>query len=330
MAEAAYCTYFDSGYLAQGRLLIESLRNCGDQSPVYVLALDESAHAAVASWGYRGVMPLHLDELESRFPELASAKSNRSRMEYYFTLTPLLVNYVLDLSARGAWVTYLDADMYFYSSTKPIYREVERASVAVVEHRFTWEQAWRLRYGRYNVAWVGFRNDVFGRDCARWWAEQCLDWCFDRVSGGRFADQGYLDDFPSKFSRVGVVGHPGADLAPWNLRGHDVSVNSDGLVTVDGHNLIFFHFHGLQRVDGRYYFKHIPYLARTSKEIRDGIYRPYCEKLESLQTRRESLSVPKTRAPTTSISRWPGRAGILRWLGRIRGDFVDVSAASIE
>ena len=330
MAGAAYCTYFDYRYLAQGRLLIESLRSCGDKSPVYGLALDEAAHAAVASWGYPDVVPLRLDELEFRFPELGSAKADRIQMEYYFTLTPWLVNYVLDLSAKNEWVTYLDADMYFYSSTEPIYRDLERASIALVEHRFTWEQGWRLRYGRYNVAWVGFRNDVSGRDAARWWALQCLDWCFDLVSDGRFADQGYLDSLPSRFSGVVVVGHPGADLAPWNLRRHEISVDSDGRVTVDGQGLIFFHFHGLQRVEGRYYFKHSPYLARTSKEIRDGIYRPYCEKLESLQTRLEITSVPQPRASTTAISHWLGRAAVLHWLGRLCGDFVDVSTGSSE
>ena len=38
----AYCTYFDSGYLSRGLALIESLRSHGDDSPVWVLALDDA------------------------------------------------------------------------------------------------------------------------------------------------------------------------------------------------------------------------------------------------------------------------------------------------
>lgn len=319
-----YCTYFDSAYLARGRVLIESLRRVGDRGTVYVLALDDAALAAVSQWTGLFVHAISLTEIEDAFPELLSAREGRTRMEYVFTLTPWLTRFVMEEAEEGTWVTYLDADMAFFSSTEPIYTHLVGGSVGIVEHRFTWEQHWRLKYGRFNVAWVGFRKDSDGTACLEWWSQRCLEWCSDEVSAGRFADQGYLDNFPQFFSGVVIVDAPGADLAPWNLRRHTVASDRGGQVLVDGEPLIFFHFHGLKHDAGRYSFKHVPYFARTTPAIREGIYRPYCMALESAIPLSDGSPVQMQRRQTFVSALQTGRAAALRWLGAVRGDFVDV------
>lgn len=326
MTDRNYCTYFDIAYAPRGRVLIESLRASGDFAVAYVLALDEEAFLEVSSWDQLNVQPLRLADLEAAFPQLAQAKADRSRMEYVFTLTPWLTQWVMSRIPQDTWVTYLDADMAFYSSTDAIYTELESASVGIVEHRFTREQAWRRKYGRFNVAWVGFRNDPRGLTCLKWWADCCLEWCRDEVSIGRFADQGYLDSFPDLFAGVGIISAPGADVAPWNLRRHKISLGPGGEPLVDGSPLIFFHFHGLKRDGGRYYFKHVPYFAKTTPAVRDAIYLPYCLALEAATpSDQRSLTVMDRRATLLSSLR-SGRAATLRWLAIRRGDYVDVGS----
>lgn len=325
MTGSVYCTYFDSAYASRGLVLVRSLRQVGDQARVIVLALDDVAHSVASSWAHLNVTAIRLRDLEEAYPALLTAKASRSRMEYVFTLTPWLTQWAMQQTDPGSWTTYLDADMGFYSGTDPIYSAVESASVAIVEHRFTREQAWRLKYGRFNVAWVGFRNDVRGRACLAWWAERCLEWCGDEVSKGRFADQRYLDRFPEMFRGVAIIHHPGVDLAPWNLRRHRLSRGASDEVLVDGEPLIFFHFHGLKSSGRRYYFKHLPYLARTTPIVRDMIYRPYCRDLSAASL---SLSgeapTPLDRRPTFSKSLRLGVGRLIRWLGDRRGDYVDV------
>jgi hypothetical protein len=320
----AYCTYFDSAYVPRGRVLIETLRRQGDDNPVHVLALDDAAFVEVSSWSDLGVCVLTLSELEEKFPQLIAARADRSRMEYVFTLTPWLTSWTMGEVAEGSWVTYLDADMAFFSSTSPIYEGLADASVGIVEHRFTWEQAWRRKYGRYNVAWVGFRNDDAGRGCLQWWADQCLDWCRDEVDNGRFADQGYLDRFPELFSGVKTIELPGADVAPWNLRRHHVSSSPNGDVLIDGQPLIFFHFHGLRIEGTRFHFKHVPYLAKTTRAIRDSVYRPYCEALLAATGPVSRSARVMDRRPTMLGSLKSGRVATIRWLGVRRGDYVDI------
>ena len=310
--------------MSRGRVLVQTLREQGDQGPIYVLALDTTSAEEVKTWADLNVITVSVDAVESDYPQLLEARADRSRMEYLFTLTPWLTRWVLDRALPCTWVTYLDADMAFFAPTDALYSAAAESSVMIVEHRFTWEQTWRQRYGRFNVGWVGFRNDDNGRACLNWWATSCLNWCFDEVSKGRFADQGYLNQFPS-FPGVFRLEHPGADLAPWNLRRHRLDSNAAGSIFVDGEPLVFFHFHGLRKIDGRYHFKHLPYLARTTSIVRDLVYRPYCERLEFAEryigTRANEILA---RRPTLASALRSRRSGLLRWLGERRGDYVDV------
>lgn len=325
MITNVYCTYFDIAYAPRGRVLIESLRTCGDDSPVYVLALDVETFNEVSSWSEPGIRPVNLSELEETYPQLTSARANRSRMEYVFTLTPWLALWAMGQVAEGSLVTYLDADMAFFSSTSPIYKILSDASVGIVEHRFTWEQRWRRKYGTYNVAWVSFRKDASGHACLQWWADQCLAWCYDEVDDGRFADQRYLDHFPELFSGISVIALPGADVAPWNLRRHAITTAADGSVLVDGEPLIFFHFHGLRLEGSRFHFNHVPYLARTTAVLRDLVYHPYCKALLRAGSCSSGTSAVMERRPTLLSSLKAGGSIVIRWLGVYRGDYVDVS-----
>jgi hypothetical protein len=327
VSTSVYCTYFDLAYAPRGRVLIESLRQQGDDGLVHVLTLDAETFDEVASWSGLNVRPLRLSDLEFVFPRLAAAAQDRSRMEYIFTLTPWLTLWVMDQVAEGSLVTYLDADMAFFSSTSPIYEELADASVGIVEHRFTWEQSWRRKYGTYNVAWVSFRRDKSGRACLQWWADRCLEWCRDEVNSGRFADQGYLDHFDELFAGVRVIHLPGADVAPWNLRRHSMTSSFDGRVLVDGEPLIFFHFHGLRLEGDRFHFKHVPYLASTTPTLKNLVYRPYCEALQAATKSLTEGAAAMERRPTLFASLKAGRAATLRWMGVRRGDYVDIRAS---
>ena len=280
----AYCTYFDSGYLSRGLALIESLRIHGDHAPIWVLALDQATLKYLETAQIPNVFTLTIADLEASEPRLFPLKTSRSRMEYYFTSTPLLVGWVLDQHENPAETTaiYLDSDLYFFDRPELVLDAMGTGSVGIIEHRYPPRLEKQLaKYGRFNVGWVAFRGDELGRVCLDWWAAGTLEWCSDVPRDGKYADQRYLDLFPEKFKGVVVLEPPGFNLAPWNTSRHHLTLGR-GSVIVDGRSsLVFFHFHGLRRVGSWYVTSQLIYGSRLSRILRERVYTPYLRQLEA-------------------------------------------------
>ncbi len=280
---------FDSGYLSRGLALIESLRRVGEDGDIWVLCLDDEAHAYLTEIGLIRVHLLSIAELEQATPGLAKTRDGRSRGEFIFTCTPALTTHVRDTDVSAEWVIYLDADLWFFSSPQHVFNEMGRGTVGIVAHRFPDRMRVLEKYGTYNVAWVMFGSDDEARRCLVWWRDRCIEWCFDVPSEGRYADQGYLDQFAQLFPNTVVVDDPGVNVAPWNLGRHDITV-AHGIPESDGHPIVFFHFHGLRRIGAWMYPNLFAYKTRLRPIVRDAIYAPYVEALHKIEQGRAEIS----------------------------------------
>lgn len=278
--ERIYCTYFDCGYLSRALTLFESLREHGDDSKIIVLALDSQVQEYFDRNPQANIEVISISVLEVFEPRLPSLKMSRSRMEYYFTCTPLLIKYALEKTSSTQTLSiYLDADLYFFENPGKVLAELSGADVGIIEHRYPAHRAKKLaKYGQYNVGWVGFRNTPAGRLVLDWYAEKTLEWCSDIPDSGRYADQGYLDWFP-EFEKVHVLPNPGFNLAPWNTSRHSLTLK-DGKVESDGSPLIFFHFHGVRKVGKRFTTSQLIYGSPLNKVLRKNIYQPYINRLD--------------------------------------------------
>jgi hypothetical protein len=287
-ANRSYCTYFDVGYLPRGLALIESLRRHGDDSDVWVLCLDDDTHTYITALADPAIHAISIADLESARPELLEVKSSRSSMEYYFTCTPQLVRHVMTAYGdEDRVIIYLDADLYFFDDPGLVLDALDDGAVGIIEHRYPPRLERRLRkYGRFNVGWVGFRNVPDGRECLDWWAASCLEWCSDTPDRGRYADQGYLDEFPERFQGVVVLEGAGLNLAPWNTGRHRLTgASGSSDVLVDDEPLVFFHFHGIKRTDGWFITSQLVYGDRMGGILRDRVYVPYLTRLEDATKR---------------------------------------------
>lgn len=247
------------------------------------------------------VIPVGLEELESYDSPLLALKGTRSTIEYYFTCTPSLPLYILRNWLEIPMVTYLDADLFFYHDPAPLFDEIAGNSIAIIEHRYASNLQHRLKYGRFNVGWLSFRNDEHGRGCLEWWRERCLEWCYDRVEHGLYADQKYLDLWPGLFSGLHIVQHKGANLAPWNISNYSISYRSKR-VWVDEQTLIFFHCHGFEQIASWLYDPHFAGCrAKLTKEIKHGIFAPYIRALISAGQMSSSFRSTATLPPGIRI-----------------------------
>src|SRR5439155_1321010 len=133
------------------------------------------------------------------------------------TCTPALPAFVLERWPEVDLITYLDADFFFFNDIEPAFAELAGSSIAITAHGFGPSLQKLEEFGRYNVGWVSFRRDKEGLRCLYDWRARCIEWCYDRLEGNRFADQKYLDEWPERFAGVLVFKHKGVNLAPWNV-----------------------------------------------------------------------------------------------------------------
>jgi hypothetical protein len=274
-----FCTYFDVRYLTRGLALYTSLRKHCPEFHLDILCLDDACRECLSRLSLPASRTLSLSELETADNELLTAKPTRSTREYFFTLTPSLAYYLLQNTPQGEFLTYLDSDLYFYSDPEPLFEELKAGSIAIIPHRFPKGTEHMKNNGIYNVGWVGFRNDTYGQECASWWRQCCLAWCRDRVEGDRYADQGYLNDWPKRFPRTVVIRHLGANVAPWNVGQYTIVKKGAGL-TVDASPLLFYHFHALHNITDTLFDSGLSkYGVELSDELRQLIYKPYLHEL---------------------------------------------------
>lgn len=243
---------------------------------LWVLCMSDECHRQLSALGLPGIEVLKLENLESYDADLAATSSTRSMIEYYFTCTPALMTWLMKTQREIETLTYVDADLYFFASPNFLFKEFEGSSILIVPHRFSERNRHLLKWGVYNVGWVSFRRDEAGLACLSWWRRSCLEWCHDFVDGDRFADQRYLDVFPSRFAGVQICGHPGINLAPWNLDNYVLSEGLYGEALVDGKPVIFFHFHRFRRIASFLWrTSHYEYGARLDRRVRRLLYARY-------------------------------------------------------
>lgn len=304
-AKRYYCSYFDRNYLARALVLLESLDRHETQDFCFiVVCLDEFTRLALRKLNHPRVLLLSRHDLERGDDALVGPRAERTLAEYFWTLSPTAILHALQHVPEGEPLIYLDADLCFYADPGEMLAEMDGHAVLIHEHRYApgFEHL-QAHSGRFNVGLMGFRNDSRGRAVLQWWRERCNEWCFARSEDGKFGDQMYLNDWPTRFDGVRVIEHPGAGVAPWNQTGLQFSVGHDAQgapqLRVNGRPLVFFHFHAQVPINPQAYVfikyagYRLPHLAVTMA------YVPYVQRQEHW------ADWLRSQVPTLCSGYWP-------------------------
>lgn len=267
-----FCTLFDSGYLLKGLAMLRSLKKHCPQAEVYVLCMDDQTQHILERLDLPFIHCIALREIEDE--ALVKAKADRGVAEYCWTLSPCLPWYVMQHQGHIDFITYVDADLLFYSDVEPLFEEIGDASIAIIEHRFTPRLKDREVNGRFCVEWVSFRRDEQGMACLARWREQCIAWCYYRLEDGKMGDQKYLDEWPDLYSSCHILMHPGAGIAPWNYAQYQFGRDCTGRITVQNLPLIFYHFHQFQMLDNGGFDRLSSFYTRVKTEP-NAVYSAY-------------------------------------------------------
>ena len=306
-----YVTYCDSNYIVRCVALIQSMqRHFNHDFRMYVVCLDEAAALVLDRLAFPQVKAISLSWVERYDEALLMAKTNRTHREYCWTLTPTVILRVSQLIPEGECLVYTDADTLYFADDSPVFSELGEGSVLIHSHRFAEvNRVEHERYGTYNVGLMVFRNNDEGRRVLRWWRARCIEWCHDYVDKGRYGDQAYLNDWPSRFSGVRVLEHKGAGTAPWNQIRYLFCEGSDGIIHVDEQELIHYHFHALSIIAPGVYQccrNFYPYKS----DVVETVYRHYAKAMDQaigmVRRKVDAGFVSGIRDPIQSVdSQWP-------------------------
>lgn len=293
-----YVTIFDSVFMPQGLALYSSLVKHAEPFKLWVICVDDLAKEYLDQRALEGIETIALRDVET--PDLLKVKTDRSRAEYCWTLTPFSPKFVFDRDPSVSRVTYLDADLFLLKNPKSIFTELDESkkSVLITDHAYDPEYDHSASSGQYCVQFMTFRRDESGERVRQWWQDRCIEWCYARAENGKFGDQKYLDSWPKLFEQeVHVLSKLDAILAPWNARRFPYS------------SAIAWHFHGFRVLDDGEYLLHSGY--RVPEVADEYVYKPYIKEID-LAKSRISYQVIQARKPNKLLSKLKGIRVIFR------------------
>ncbi len=241
--QAVFCTVFDKNYLFQGVTLYRSLERALPSFKLYCLALDAPSVDTLQKLQLRSLSVVTLADLPQ--DQVQEIRNVASYGQFCWAMQPLICKYVLDQGNPHS--TYIEADAYFFSSPVPLLQEIGNYSACVAPH---WYSSSNLGLeaiaGKYCTHFNYFKNDTPGREVLEYWRTQCF--LYRKEKPLYYPGQLALNDWPSLFPQVYELKNRGAGVAPWNVQQYVLGANQKNqntCPTVDGNDVIFYHYHQL-------------------------------------------------------------------------------------
>lgn len=269
--EEQYCILLSKYRVYQGLALYYSLKKTMTKFKLYILCVDKEAFEFIKTMIEEDATAISLESLEDDY--LYSLKQNRLLEEYCWTLKPVFIEYLLNSFSDIKRITYLDADLFFYSEPNKIFEDTNEYSVLLSSHDFSRQYKSLERYcGVYNSGLISFGNNAEGRACINWWKNRCYDLCSKQFSNNQFGDQKYLEHMPIEFENVMFIKAHGVNIAPWNHSKYVFS-NKEDLVLVNNEKLICYHFSGFKLMNDLEFTLNFG----NEKKPNSVLYKPYIQ-----------------------------------------------------
>ena len=150
---------------------------------------------------------------------------------------------LLTLLGEGAEKAfYFAPEIAVFDDLADVENRLDAASVLLTPHlaapneggqAIPGNEALAMRYGVYNLDFLGIRHDPAGLALAAWWAARLDRASHDGGDGCACSDQKHFDLAPALFDGVEVLRDPGCHVASWNLSQREIEIARDGRILVN-------------------------------------------------------------------------------------------------
>jgi hypothetical protein len=229
-------------YLPKALVLFESYHKYHPENQFYIVLVDRKVDDLVIN--RPGLTIIWVEDL---------GIENLRQHAFAFDVIELSTNVkpasLLYLLSQHDVVLYIDPDIKIYASLESVYNALQTSSVVVTPHTnlpvidgAKPDDVDLLRFGAFNLGFVGVSRSEEGIAFARWWSERCLAFGFYEPQLGLAVDQKWVDLAPAFFPSLRILHDPGLNVAFWNLHERTLS-RRDGMWWVnDVVPLRFIHF----------------------------------------------------------------------------------------
>ena len=247
MEKKVIFTICSKNYFAQAKVLGNSIRKYANDVDFYILLADEIDGQDLRSEDFTVIEAKSLN-----IPGYYDMAFKYDVIEYNTSVKPFFID-ILFHEYKYDKVLYLDPDMALFNSPDLIFGLLDEKDIILTPHLIkpyleyvgcTSEEE-LLFVGIYNLGFIGLKNSEVGRHVAKWWSKKLKDQCFADKEDALHVDQKWMDFIPSLYTDyVKILRHPGVNHAFWNMHERNL-VDLGSEYTVDGEQLIIFHFSGL-------------------------------------------------------------------------------------
>lgn len=234
-----YCTYFDKNFLVQGLTCVHTLKKYNKDVFIYILALDQETKLKLKNLKLSFIKVIELNLLFKKFPTLKIEKKKRKLNEFFFLLTPFLINFLLKYK-KIDHVTYVDADLIFFSDISKIKSLLKKNDILASYHD---HEGGKITTGKYNVGFLIFRNNTKVLNLLRIWMTQCMisttvDGNYSNIICG---DQKYLESWEkNKQLRFSGIKIKNFNIGAWNITKKNFT-KKNGILMCDNLRLYCIH-----------------------------------------------------------------------------------------
>jgi hypothetical protein len=246
----AVATVVSANHLPQARVCLQSFLKQHPGARAFVLLVERTAGGLLEAVPEAEIVSLDrlglaaLEDLAFKYDAFALSTA----------LKPFLAAWVFERTGV-THLAYLDSDILVFRPFDDARQELENRDIVVVPHLLgpmdldgrSPDETDFLRAGAFNTGFVGLRKGPGSARFLDWWKQRLTDFCLVDPSRGLFSDQKWMDLALAIFDGVGVLRHPGYDVAYWNLGERGELRNREEGLCVGETPLVFFHFSGLDR-----------------------------------------------------------------------------------
>lgn len=231
MKKNAAVTICSINYMPKALVLFESYRLHHPGHPFYIVVVD------------RKIPDFTLDRTELTLI-WAEDLPIKDFLQYAFTFDIIELNTNVKptvlklLLAEYDTVLYLDPDIQILSPLDVVFKALDNASVVVTPHSNNPvldgkkpDDLEFLRFGAFNLGFIGVSRCQEANDFLDWWSERCLKYGFYEPQLGLAVDQKWVNLALSYFPGLTVLRDAGLNVAFWNLHERHLSLeNGKGMV----------------------------------------------------------------------------------------------------